>query len=105
MAFGKKRRGPAGTETEDNPKREFRSERTVKTSMAIRLDSGNGAATDVRETNRVKEIRDKRSRVPRWAVLLFVILAAFAVARTLQRGVEQSKATQPPVRPVLVAKV
>lgn len=73
--------------------------------MAIRLDSGNGAATDVRETNRVKEIRDKRSRVPRWAIFLFVILAAFAVARTLQRGVEQKKATQPPVRPVLVAKV
>jgi multidrug efflux system membrane fusion protein len=73
--------------------------------MAIRLDSGNGAATEVRETNRLKGIGDKRSRVPRWAVLLFVILAAFAVARTLQRGVEQSKATQPPVRPVLVAKV
>jgi multidrug efflux system membrane fusion protein len=73
--------------------------------MAIRLDSGNGAATEVRDTNRLKGISDKRSRVPRWAVLLFVILAAFAVARTLQRGVEQSKATQPPVRPVLVAKV
>ena len=53
----------------------------------------------------MKHVREKRSRIPRWAVLLFVILAAFAVARTLQRGVEQKKATQPPVRPVLVAKV
>ena len=53
----------------------------------------------------MKHVREKRSRIPRWAVLLFVILAAFAVARTLQRGVEQKKAAQPPVRPVLVAKV
>ena len=53
----------------------------------------------------MKGIREKRSRIPRWGVFLFVILAAFAVARTLQRGVEKSKATQPPVRPVLVAKV
>jgi multidrug efflux system membrane fusion protein len=47
----------------------------------------------------------KQQRIPRWGVFLFVILAAFAVARTLQRGVEQKKAAQPPVRPVLVAKV
>lgn len=73
--------------------------------MGIRIDSGNGAATEVRETNRVKGVREKRSRIPRWGVFLFVILAAFAVARTLQRGVEKSNATQPPVRPVLVAKV
>ena len=73
--------------------------------MGVRIDSGNGAATEVRETNRVKAVREKRSRIPRWGVFLFVILAAFAVARTLQRGVEKSKAAQPPVRPVLVAKV
>ena len=47
----------------------------------------------------------KQQRIPRWGVFLFVILAAFAVARTLQRGVEQKKAAQPPIRPVLVAKV
>ena len=73
--------------------------------MGIRIDSGNGAATEVQETNRVKGVREKRSRIPRWGVFLFVVLAAFAVARTLQRGVEKSKATQPPVRPVLVAQV
>ena len=72
--------------------------------MGVRTD-GNGAAVEVQERNRVKGITEKRSRVPRWAVLLFVILAAFAVARTLQRGVEKSKAAQPPARPVLVAKV
>ncbi|HLW34262.1 MAG TPA: efflux RND transporter periplasmic adaptor subunit, partial [Chthoniobacterales bacterium] len=38
-------------------------------------------------------------------MFLFVILAAFAVARTLQRGVETKKANQPPVRPALVTTV
>jgi multidrug efflux system membrane fusion protein len=47
----------------------------------------------------------KQQGIPRWGIFLFVILAAFAVARTLQRGVETGKSTQPPVRPVLVAKV
>src|SRR5438105_6719297 len=84
---------------------ELKLERTVRTKMGIRLDSGNGAATEVRDRNRVKTIRDKKQRIPRWCIFLFVILAAFAVARTLQRGVETAKTTQPPVRPVLVAKV
>jgi len=74
--------------------------------MAIRIDSGNGAATEIRETNRVKTTKkQQQQRIPRWGVFLFVVLAAFAVAKTLQRGVQTAKSTQPPVRPVLVAKV
>jgi hypothetical protein len=74
--------------------------------MGVRIDSGNGAATEVEETNRVKETGVKRQqRIPRWGIFLFVVLAAFAVARTLQRGVATAKLTQSPVRPVLVAKV
>ena len=74
--------------------------------MGVRIDSGNGAATEVQETNRVKTTRAKKQqRIPRWGIFLFVILAAFAVARTLQRGVQTAKVTQPSVRPVLVAKV
>src|SRR5207248_859187 len=80
-------------------------ERTERTEMGIRIDSGNGSATEVQEARRVKPVRPAKQRIPRWGILLFVILAAFAVARILQRGVEQKKATQPPVRPVLVAKV
>lgn len=53
----------------------------------------------------MKTVREKRSRIPRWGIFLFVVLAAFAVARTLQRGVATAKSTQPPVRPVLVAQV
>ncbi len=93
------------TATGNRPELEFQRERTVKTNMGIRLDSGNGAATEVQETNRMRGIREKKPRIPRWGIFLFVILAAFAVARTLQRGVEKSKAAQPPVRPVLVAQV
>src|SRR5260370_39038942 len=74
--------------------------------MAIRIESGNGAATEVQEPRRVKTTSGKKQqRIPRWGIFLFVILAAFAVARILQRGVETAKTTQPPVRPVLVAKV
>src|SRR5881392_871267 len=74
--------------------------------MGIRIDSGNGAATEVQEPRRVKTAGGKKQqRIPRWGIFLFVILAAFAVARTLQRGVQQAKTNQPPVRPVLVAKV
>jgi multidrug efflux system membrane fusion protein len=47
----------------------------------------------------------KQQRIPRWGIFLFVILAAFAVARTLQRGVATVKSMQPQARPVLVAKV
>jgi len=37
--------------------------------------------------------------------LLFIILAAFLCYRAFQRRASESKATQPPIRPVLVAKV
>jgi multidrug efflux system membrane fusion protein len=73
--------------------------------MGTRLESGNGASTEVHERRRVTTTGERKQRVPRWGIFLFVILAAFAVARTLQRGVESAKTTQPPVRPVLVAKV
>ena len=73
--------------------------------MGIRLESGNGATTEVQEARRVTTTGGKKQRIPRWGIFLFVLLAAFAVARTLQRGVETKKATQPPVRTVLVAQV
>jgi multidrug efflux system membrane fusion protein len=47
----------------------------------------------------------RQQRIPRWGIFLFVILAALAVAKTLQRGAESKKAAQPPARPVLVVKV
>src|SRR5216684_1558862 len=103
IGSGKKRR--KGMEMENMPALGFEWERTAETEMGIRLESGNGAATEVQETRRVKPSRVSKQRVPRWGIFLFVVLAAFTVARTLQRGVETAKTTQPPVRPVLVAKV
>ena len=73
--------------------------------MGIRLESGNGATTEVQEARRVKTTGGKKQRIPRWGIFLFVLLGAFAVARTLQRGLEAKKTTQPPPRTVLVAQV
>src|SRR5437588_8778324 len=104
IASGKKQKRQ--TEAQEMwPAGELELERTARSEMGTRLDLGNGAATEVQETNRVKTIREKKQRIPRWGIFLFVILAAFAVARTLQRGVETAKSTQAPVRPVLVAPV
>jgi multidrug efflux system membrane fusion protein len=80
--------------------------RTERINMGVRIDSGNGATTEVQQSRRVKTTGGKKQqRIPRWGIFLFVVLAAFAVARTVQRGVEQKKAAQTPARPVLVATV
>src|SRR2546430_8873274 len=106
MAYGKRRRKRAETEKARTEPVGLGLERTERTDMGVRIDSGNGAAIEVQESRRVKTAGGKKQqRIPRWGIFLFVILAAFAVARTLQRGVQQAKTNQPPVRPVLVAKV
>ena len=46
-----------------------------------------------------------KRRIPKWAYFLFVALAAFVIFRMVQHRAQQAKAGQPPVRPVLVAKV
>src|ERR671936_3157619 len=43
--------------------------------------------------------------VPRWAYMLFAILAGFAIYRVVQHRTQSAKAAQPPTRPVLVAQV
>ena len=44
-------------------------------------------------------------RIPKWAYLLFIILAAFVCYRILQRTASEVKPAQAPARPALVAKV
>src|SRR6266571_3572911 len=44
-------------------------------------------------------------RIPKWAYLLFIILAAFVCYRILQRTASEVKTAQPPARPASVAKV
>jgi multidrug efflux system membrane fusion protein len=43
--------------------------------------------------------------IPRWAYVLFAVLAVLVLLRTFQQGVGTSKTAQVPVRPVAVAKV
>jgi membrane fusion protein, multidrug efflux system len=43
--------------------------------------------------------------VPRWAYVLFAVLAVLVLLRTFQRGVSTLKPAQAPARPVIVAKV
>jgi multidrug efflux system membrane fusion protein len=47
----------------------------------------------------------RTQRIPKWAYLLFLVLAAFVVFRMVESRAKQAKANQPPVRPVLVSKV
>jgi membrane fusion protein, multidrug efflux system len=52
-----------------------------------------------------KRRRTRAHAIPRWAYLLFAVLAAVVLWRTFQRGVGTLKPAQAPVRPVTVAKV
>ena len=52
-----------------------------------------------------KPRRIGRQSIPRWAYVLFAVLAVLVLLRTFQRGVGTLKPAQAPVRPVTVAKV
>jgi membrane fusion protein, multidrug efflux system len=52
----------------------------------------------------MKHARAANQRIPRWAYLLFIILAAFVSYRILQHRAAEIKTAQPPARPVTVAK-
>src|SRR6266699_3386218 len=54
---------------------------------------------------RMKRIPASGHRIPKWAYLLFIILAAFVCYRILQRTASEVKPAQLPARPTLVAKV
>jgi len=53
----------------------------------------------------MKRTRSKNQRIPWWGYLLFAALAAFVVFRAFRERANSIKASQPPTRPVLVAKV
>jgi multidrug efflux system membrane fusion protein len=52
-----------------------------------------------------KPRRTGRQSIPRWAYVLFAVLAVLILLRTFQRGVDTLKPAQAPVRPATVAKV
>jgi multidrug efflux system membrane fusion protein len=53
----------------------------------------------------MKRARRTDQTIPKWAYLLFIALAAFVLYRIFQHRASEAKASQPPVRSVLVAKV
>src|SRR5213595_1966864 len=53
----------------------------------------------------MKRARLINHTIPKWAYLLFVVLAPFVLYRIFQHKASEAKVAQPPVRPVLVAKV
>jgi len=55
-------------------------------------------------TSQMKHTRAANQRIPRWAYLLFIVLAALVSYRILQRRAAEIKTAQPPARPVTVAK-
>ena len=56
------------------------------------------------KTSQTKHTRAANQRIPRWAYLLFIVLAAFVSYRILQHRAAEIKTAQPPARPVTVAK-
>src|SRR5438094_2522588 len=53
----------------------------------------------------MKRARASNQKIPKWAYLLFIILAAFVTYRILQHRAGEVKAAQPAARPASVAKV
>src|ERR1043165_6721323 len=53
----------------------------------------------------VKRARSANQKIPKWAYLLFILLAGFVTYRIYQHSATEGKAAQPPVRPATVAKV
>lgn len=49
--------------------------------------------------------RNPTQSIPRWAYILFAVLAVFVLVRMAQQRANSAKASQQPARPVLVAKV
>src|SRR5215467_12627952 len=52
-----------------------------------------------------KRARTANQRIPKWAYLLFILLAGFVTYRIYQHRATEAKAAQPPLRPATIAKV
>jgi membrane fusion protein, multidrug efflux system len=55
--------------------------------------------------SQMKHTRAANQGIPKWAYLLFILLAGFVTYRILQHRAAEIKTAQPPARPVTVAKV
>jgi multidrug efflux system membrane fusion protein len=62
-------------------------------------------ATQRSTSSRTRRSRAAGQKLPKWAYLLFIILAVFVSYRILQHRAAEVKTAQPPARPATVAKV
>src|SRR2546425_2449251 len=53
----------------------------------------------------MRRARARNHAIPRWAYLLFIVLAGFVLYRIYEHRITEVKASKPPARPVLVAQV
>src|SRR5690242_11884356 len=65
------------------------------------LDYGSSERSTRSGTKRARA----NQRIPKWAYLLFILLAGFVTYRILQHRATEVKAAQAPARPASVAKV
>jgi len=66
------------------------------------LNHGSSHRPTQPQTNRA---RTANHRIPKWAYLLFILLAGFVTYRIYQHRATEAKAAQPPLRPATIAKV
>jgi membrane fusion protein, multidrug efflux system len=65
----------------------------------------NHRISEPRMRSQTKRVPHANQRIPKWAYLLFILLAALVTYWILQHRAAEAKATQPPVRPASVARV
>jgi multidrug efflux system membrane fusion protein len=65
----------------------------------------NYGASEPSTRSQTKRARAANQRIPKWAYLLFILLAAFVTYRILEYRASEVKAAQPAPRPASVAKV
>src|SRR5262245_62498455 len=56
-------------------------------------------------SSETKRARTANQKIPKWAYLLFILLAGFVTYRIYQHRATEVKAAQPPLRPATIAKV
>jgi multidrug efflux system membrane fusion protein len=84
------------------PQRAGVSRRTASTKMDIALRKSKRLAAGA---DKMESPKLTNQSIPRWGYVLFIVLAILVLFWMFQRRANEVKAAQPPVRPVLVAKV
>ena len=77
----------------------------MKADTALSHKAVDYGASGASTRSQAKRARAANQRIPKWAYLLFILLAAFVTYRFLQHRATEAKVAQPAPRPASVAKV